>query len=51
MNIAIVTRILFLLLCANIIIFTQKSIAVEYIWIAGIALMYAASGRWASGLF
>lgn len=41
---------LFLLLCANIILFTQKSVIVEYGCIIGIALLYAASGRWASGL-
>lgn len=41
---------LFLLLCANVIMFTQKSIAVEYSWVVGITLLYAASGRFVSGV-
>lgn len=41
---------LFWLLCANIIMFTQKSVAVECGCIAGIAVLYAVSGRWISGL-
>ena len=41
---------LFLLLCANVIMFMQKNIAVEHGCIAGIAVLYAASGRFVSGL-
>ena len=41
---------LFLLLCANILAFAQKSPATEYGWIAAIALLYVLSGRGVSAL-
>ena len=39
-----------LLLCANVIAFVQKSAAVEYGWVAAIAVLYAVSGCGFAGL-